>query len=408
MNAPDWIETLTGRNRRDLRAAAPAPQALPLLDPEQAALLRCWVRSDAQRRSRAALLKDAGPSGIEGAETLCDRLLADGWITRSERLKGGAWHWEAIAWHDLPRLQTLLGVAGPRQRAENRQALLDQAQDWLHDRRAAMGSPNSDLFDALRRALTQLDSERTLSLDRLAGRLALLRALVDWQDQQLSGTRRDFALHAGGATKALSAADWQWLEAGFDLEQLRVSRFAPMIWIAGDLTLSWDAGQSLSLGALHCLGVPADDVLQAAAVSPPQRWWLIENRASFERQARCLPPGVALVWMPGRPPMAWIHAMTHLLRRAPAPAWISADADPAGVDIACQVGASWQAAGLDWEPHQMGLEQWAATPQYWPLNDHDRQLLQRLLARSDLPAGLRALCEAMQTEGRKAEQEGWI
>ena len=56
----------------------------------------------------------------------------------------------------------------------------------------------------------------------------------------------------------------------------------------------------------------------------------------------------------------------------------------------------------------MDVAQWAATPQHWPLNEHDRGLLGNLLARTGLPGGLRALCEAMLREGRKAEQEGWV
>jgi hypothetical protein len=78
------------------------------------------------------------------------------------------------------------------------------------------------------------------------------------------------------------------------------------------------------------------------------------------------------------------------------------------VDIACTAGALWEARGLVWEPHRMGAEQLAATEQHWPLNDHDRTLLANLLARPALPPLLRTLCEAMQREGRKAEQEGWL
>jgi hypothetical protein len=56
----------------------------------------------------------------------------------------------------------------------------------------------------------------------------------------------------------------------------------------------------------------------------------------------------------------------------------------------------------------MGVAQLEAATQHWPLNDHDVALLQRLLARPGLPAPLHALCLAMQREGRKAEQEGWL
>jgi hypothetical protein len=108
--------------------------------------------------------------------------------------------------------------------------------------------------------------------------------------------------------------------------------------------------------------------------------------------------------------VSWIDASSSRgsrVRRADL-AWISADADPAGVDIACGVGALWAERGLLWEPHQMGVAQWQDTTQRWPLNDHDRVLLERLLARTDLQPELRALCEAMRRDGRKAEQEAWL
>lgn len=150
------------------------------------------------------------------------------------------------------------------------------------------------------------------------------------------------------------------------------------------------------------------DLARAEHVSTPARWWLIENRASFERQAIERKRGVVLVWMPGRPSSGWLAAVGHLLERAPAPAWISVDADPAGVDIACGVGALWASRGLAWEPYRMGITQWEATAQHWPLNEHDRRLLTVLLARPDLPPELKRLCERMQEDGRKAEQEAWL
>lgn len=407
MGTPDWIDMVKSRTRRERRADAPVPQTLPLLDPHQLGLLRRWVRSDAARRTYGTLIKEAGPSGIERAEALCTCLLQEGWIIRCEQLTGGTWQWDALIWRDLLRLQTLLGVAGPGQKAETRQALIDQAQGWLRSWSASATEPDPDLLDELEQATDQLADDRG-PLDRLTRRLDVLRALAAWHDAGASGTRRDFALRAADGTKALSAADWRWLESGFDLERLRIARFALMAWIAGDVTLYWPAGQALPLAHLHCIGLPLTDLLRMDAAQAPQRWWLIENRASFERQALSLEPGTALLWMPGRPPLAWRQAIRHLLRLAPAPAWISADADPSGIDIACSVGELWQSLSLAWEPHRMGVAEWTATAQTWPLNAHDRRLLDNLLARAELPVGLRALCKAMQNDGRKAEQEAWL
>lgn len=409
MGAVDWIDETRGRNRRERRADIPVPEALPaLIAEDRKTLLRRWVRNDATRRQRSTLIQDAGTTGIELADALCAWLLLEGWIIRCERLSGGAWQWDALIWRDLPRLQALLGVVGPGRRAETRQALIMQTRDWLQTWRTTAMAPDPDLLDELEQALEQLAEERSLPPERLARRLDLLRALAAWHDEGACGTRRDFALHAGDGTKALSGADWRWLESGFDLERLRITRFASMAWLAGDITLGWPEAQTMPLGHLHCIGLPLTDLDRITCATTPQRWWLIENRASFERQAHILESGTALLWMPGRPSTDWLVTIERLLRLAPAPAWISADADPSGVDIACTVGALWESRGLAWTPHRMGVDEWHTTPQRWPLNTHDHQMLERLLARPRLPDELRVLCLAMQAEGRKAEQEAWL
>ncbi len=404
------IETPRGRNSHELVAAFDVPQALPLLDAEERAVLERWGRSEAATRSRDALMKqaDAIGVGIEKAERLCQRLLHEGWISRREELKGGNWLWQSISWRDLRRLQGLLGIVHAGQRQQDRQLALEQARQWLRERsHAPQLRPDPDLLDELEQALASLEEEKTLRSDLLTGRLALLQALASWHDSGHQGLRRNFAMHARQHTKAVTLADWRWLECFFDLDRLGITTFAQMGWLAGDLALSWGA-RKLELAPLHCLGIALEDLKRVDALTTAQRWWLIENRASFEQQARQLPPGTALLWMPGRPSAAWLEMAAHLLRRAPAPAWISADADPAGVDIACTVGSVWTQAALPWEPYLMGLAQWEATAQRWPLNAHDRRLLQNLLARPELPASLQALCIAMEREGRKAEQEAWL
>ncbi|MDR7097643.1 hypothetical protein [Hydrogenophaga laconesensis] len=368
-----------------------------MLDPDHDAVLRRWARSDGARRSRSALLKDAAPVSIETAEALCDLLLRQGWIVRNERLVGGVWQWAFISWRDLPRLQELLGVSSPRLRVEERQALIEDAEAWMRSRAetADQAALDPDLLHEMGRALTLLGEEKALRLEQLAIRLQLLRAVAAWHDQGRQGSRRDFALHARGATKALGDADWRWLEATFDLERLRVTRFVAVAWLAGNLNLQWN-DQQIQIGPLHCVGLPLADLMRVSAASSPERWWLVENRASFERQARQLEAGVVLIWMPGRPSILWLEAIARVLELAPAPAWISADADPSGVDIACTVGAVWQAQALSWQPHRMGVAQLSESSQDWPLNDHDRRLLEILLARDDLPKELHELCLAMQ------------
>ncbi|MDR9835473.1 DUF2399 domain-containing protein [Herbaspirillum huttiense] len=379
------IETPRGRRGRELQSSGELPSVLPLLDAgERAALLR-WARGEAVTRSREVLLKEAGSAGlsIEKAERLCQRLLQEGWVSLREELSGGNWLWKSLSWRDLRQLQSLLGIAHAGQRQQEREALLTQSRRWLEMRTQASASValDPDLLDELTAALDALEADKSL--------------------------RRNFALHARDLTKALSNSEWRWLDSMFDLERLGIANFAQVGWLAGDLVLSWQA-RRVELAPLHCLGLPLEDLQRCDCITPPQRWWLIENRASFEHQAHQLAAGVALLWMPGRPSAAWLETVSHLLRLAPAPAWISADADPSGVDIACTAGARWTRAGLAWEPYQMGLAQWENTTQRWPLNAHDRRLLAELLARPGLPESLRALCVAMQAEGRKAEQEAWL
>lgn len=404
-----WCDTPVRRDVRDRCAAGPVPGALPLLGPQDLKLLRLWVRDDNASRGRASLLKLAGASGIERAELLCDCLLREGFLSRREHLVRGSWQWQRITWRDLEALKRLLGVGSKSQREAVRQAMLADGTRWAEERRgqAAQEALDPDLLDEVDGALEQLAREAALKPEVLQGRIALLRAVADWHDAGGEGLRRDFALQARGDTKAIGAADWRWLEASFDLERLRIAQFAPMLWLAGALALRWGERQ-VDVDALHCAGLPLGDVARAESASRASSYWVIENRASFERQAQARQPGQVLLWVPGRPSAAWMDAVAHLLRLAPAPAQVSADADPAGVDIACTVGALWEAQGLRWEPARMGVEEWSATSQKWALNAHDRLLLERLLARADLPPSLRSLCEAMQREGRKAEQEAWL
>lgn len=405
-----WIDREPRRGVRVRSLDAPVPQALSLELSAHRELLAHWVKDDAATRTRPVLLKQAAGAGIERVEAVCEQLLRTGWIERRERLQGGHWHWDSINWRDLDRLRELLGVTGRQHRAAQRESLLQEAQAWLAARRESgtQAPADPDLLDEMDQAFSQLAQDTALRHEALATRVALVQALAEWSDSGAQGLRRDFALKARGDTKSIGAADWRWLEASFDLERLRISPFAPQLWMAGTASLQWASGR-VDLAPLHVVGLTLTDVLQMQRMeAPPSSYWLVENRASFERQAQGLAPGVMLLWLPGRPSSAWLEAIGHLLRLAPAPARVSADADPAGVDIACTVGALWEAQGLGWEPHRMGLAQWESTAQRWGLNDHDRSLIERLLARSELQPELRALCEAMRREGRKAEQESWL
>ena len=289
---PVWIATPKGRGERLRRADLPVPQELSVEALRHRAIWERWVRGERQAAGRGTLLKEAADAGIEAAEAACDLLLREGWIERRERLQGGSWQWDRVVWRDLERLQRLLGVAGRQQRETERRDGIADAKEWLRGR-ADTRQPtalDADLLDELTRAMRQLESDGALPLETLRLRLALLRAVADWHDRGEQGMRRDFALRALGDTKALGAADWRWLEAAFDLERLRVAQFAPMLWMAGEASLWWGE-RRIDLSPLHCLGVPLEDVARTEAFGPVARYWLIENRASFERQARGLSAG---------------------------------------------------------------------------------------------------------------------
>jgi hypothetical protein len=401
----NWQDVHSRRGVRQRTAAHEPPHVLSLLSKEDKDLLATWVRKDHASRSRDALLREVGIANIDRAEALSDWLLREGWITRKEKLQGGSWHWEGLTWRDLDRLKALIGVGSRTQRDEARSQRFEQAQSWLQ---SLPQDIDRELHNSVAQTVDQLAGENALRVDVVSTRLDLLVSLVEWCFEEMNGTRRDFALFAGEHTKSISASDWKWLERHFDLESLGVSHFLPVIWLAGDIQLKWE-DRVLDLAPLRCLAIPVEDILSVSAIrQAPDHWWLIENRASFERQSGQRPNRSLMAWLPGRPSQDWLKAIGQLLQLAQAPLKVSADADPAGIDIALTVGELWESHGQLWEPYRMGIEEWQAVSQKWPLNDHDAALLHRLLVDSRLPRQMVELGKAMLTEGRKAEQEGWL
>ena len=236
----------------------------------------------------------------------------------------------------------------------------------------------------------------------------LLLALLEWQQAQRTGLRQDFALAARGHTKGITATEWDWLDAHLPLDTLGIGRFEPLFWLAGALALQRDGEHLLELQPLGFVGLPCRQWAAPWSVHRgPARYWLVENRASFERQAAQLQAGVCLIWLPGRPCDAWLQAMRWLLSQAPAPADISCDPDPAGIQIALTAGQLWSDAGLHWQAQHM-------SPQAWQggitraLNDYDRRVLSELQAHPHMPDALAHLRDHMLASGQKAEQEGWV
>lgn len=388
------IETTTSGRTRRARAATKPWDCLPVLTSLRRDLLVRWVRGDAPIRRWTTLRALAGAVELENADALLEQLLEAGCVQVVEQFRAGRWWPQQVHWIELPRLQRALGLSS----SADRDAVRESALRTLDDIAATA--------DILSGAALGLSAAR-LSTALLVSRSELLQALAVWTAEQRSGVRQDFALHARPHTKAITEAEWRWLDAELDLAALGVERNAALLWLGGPMTMQTVPGAS-SLRPWPFIGLPLDALEELTRVdSPPEFYWIIENRASFERQARKRGHGVCVLWVPGRPSSAWLEAVARLLVHAPAPARISADADPAGIEIALTVGALWTRQGCAWEP--LAMEPMRLTDgKALPLNDYDRASLARALGRADLPADLRELATAIEQLGKKAEQEGWL
>jgi hypothetical protein len=369
----------------------------PLTGAQQTVLLK-WLKSDAQERSWQSLLQVADSSHLEVADALLQALLLCGAVALKEELHHGQWRPWRVVWTDLEGLQTLAGVPTRTQREADKANLATDLQSLAQLHPWLAVAAHSVLTDALP------GTSR-------ATRAELLQALVVWQQAQRQGMRQDFALAARGHTKAITNTEWDWLEATVPLETLGIGRFEPLIWLAGSIALGVAAepnGLQASWAALGFVGVPCRSLAAGLQVThAPKAYWLIENRASFERQSARLPQGTCLVWLPGRPSAAWLQAMRYVLSQAPAPASISCDPDPAGIQIALTAGALWDEAGVAWQVGHMAADIWRAGITL-PLNDYDRRVLAELQAGPALPPDLAALRDYLLASGIKAEQEGWL
>ncbi len=397
-----WHIEMRGKHKRT-RQSFQNFVALPALRPAQLAVLQRWLKSHAQERAWQSLLDAAGKDALDAVDGLRDELLAAGALAVKEEFKSGQWRVARIVWRDLPAVQQAAGVTTTAELAAQRD---DLAERWR-----ALADEHPWLAAAAQ-AAAQVNAAVQ------AQRLPLLLALLEWQQAQRTGLRQDFALAARGHTKGITATEWEWLDAHLSLENLGIGRFEPLLWVAGSLGLqtkstgiqSTDSQgeQFLVLQHMGFVGVPCRQWAAPWSVcQAPKRYWLVENRASFERQAAQLPAGVCLVWLPGRPSEAWLQAMRWLLLQAPAPAAISCDPDPAGIQIALTAGQLWADAGLCWTAEKMSPDVWKDGITR-ALNDYDRRVLAQLQEAAHLPAALADLRDFMRDSGLKAEQEGWV
>lgn len=369
-----------------------SPATAETLPAEWRALAVRWLRKVPAAGSRwETLTKAAGPADYPLAQRLLEWLLGAGWVVVTEERRNGAWWPTHVEFREVAELRTRLGLPDPG----------EPARQWatLQDEIEFPGHPDLVV------AMSSLDG---LPPARAIERARLLQAVARWRDDGRYGTRRDFAHFARGATKAITATEWRWLEDAVDLAGEGIDRHTPLLLVAAPLTLQLPDG----IVALHCApdfaGLTPATVAAVSGVSGRiAHWRLIENKTSFERCARSREADTAVVWLPGFPPTWWRETMSRLIALAPAPAEIACDPDPAGIAIALETAKLWDAAQLDWRPWRMDFADLANLSRRAPLTPADCALLDGLLSRP-VPDSLMPLAKWIADHGEKGEQEGYL
>jgi hypothetical protein len=352
-------------------------------------LLIKWIKASSPKRKWDTLLAQAGSRRIHLAHELLDALLRSGLVEVEERRQSGRW---LPAWVNFLESSTLRHQLGLPDKEALAELFRAEALHAFEDSRLENAQQSLNAFPpqfALRR-------------------LTLLRALDNWLIGQRFGTRRDFSLFARGATKAISGAEWEWLDRHLNLVELGIEKHIPAIWIRGPVILL-RGNLSLDLRLVDdCIALTPDTLSNLTSIKGHIGCWrILENRTSFERVARSHGDRDFVVWLPGFAPLWWRKSIAQLLALCPAPALVACDPDPAGIEIALQTALIWDAAGLSWEPWGMDVETLSNLPSCLPLRENDKEQLQRLL-RQPLPTRLRALADWMLVHDKKGEQEGAI
>jgi hypothetical protein len=375
--------TSLSKTRRQ-RVSDQPPLGLDTLPDDWRQLLKRWVKRGGDSRWET-LKGDAGVGRQKLAQALLDWLLDNGWVALTEKFERAEWWPYRVQFQQLAPLRAALGIADADAISEN----------WQTARNAL--PPDTPLLDAL----------DALPPKTARARADLVTALARWQLEQRSGTQRDFALFARGTTKAVTTAEWAWLAIATDLAEWGIERHTPLLLVAAPVMLHLPQGVlNLAACADFCALTPATLAAATSADGMPANWHLVENRTSFERVARNRAPDTGVIWLPGVPPGWWREAVAHLLTLAPAPAAIACDPDPAGVAIALQAGALWQAVGRDWQPWHMDIATLQSLPSHSSLNEWDSARIAQLQQTPGLPATLNALLDYMQQHKVKGEQEG--
>lgn len=379
----------TLRGKRLRRSFSVTPVTLGSWPTAWQELLVDWIRASLPKRKWDTLLLAAGNQRVRFADELLDALLCGGWVEVEERRQSGRWQTVWVNFLDLAALRHHFGLPDKDALAETFRV---ESLHTLQDSRLAHAQQSLDAFSpnvALRR-------------------LVLLRKLDVWSIEQRFGTRRDFSLFARGTTKAISTAEWEWLERYLDPVEWGIEKHTPALWLRAPIVLlREDLHLDLSL-VDDCIALTPGTLNSLTGIKGRIGCWrLLENRTSFERAARRYGNQDLVVWLPGYAPTWWRQSVTRFLTLCPAPALIACDPDPAGIEIALQAARIWDEAGLSWQPWGMDVETLSGLPNCQPLSQNDREQLQRLL-QQPLPVSLQVLADWMLIHAKKGEQEGAI
>jgi hypothetical protein len=352
-----------------------------LLGNERTLVKTLLVRAGSSVRAKTLFSKAGNARHV--AIDAVDFLLHQGWIEVSEKRRGSIWELVEIRWIEPDDLRLALGVETKAARASRRATLLE-------------GVPVDERVAILHSSLSAL-SDTTL-----ARRSRLVAALDRWCLDQRTGTRVQFSLFAFGDTKSFMASDWTWLERHVGLEGLGISQHTPTIVLRAPVALASERGV-LDLRAVPDMISLSPDTLRAVerVEGAHGGWLLIENRTSFEDVARRLGDRFIVVWMPGFVPDWWLEALQHLVTLGGGRAYIAADPDPAGIEIALRASRPWED---NWEPWAMSADDLARTGVGRALTTDDISRLSRL-ENVSLDATLAGLASALRERGRKGEQE---
>lgn len=378
------VSTLRGRRRR--KGAALRLKDITLWPTSWRELLKEWLKQGGPRRKWEGLLKCAGGRRVNEASQLLESMLKAGLIEIEERRSQSRWQ---PLWVEFLEEETIRESVG----LPNREKIRRLAEEQLK-----VPFQNS-ILEELEASLPGMPPDRAIR------RHTILVALDHWISEERNGTRRDFAFLALGDTKGVSSAEWNWLESSLMLEDIGIFRHTPAIWLRAPLSLISTKGTLNLRGVRDCIGLTPETIKDVNGIEGGvEEWLLLENRTVFERTARQSSTD-GVIWTPGFAPGWWKDGVARILDLCPAPALVACDPDPAGIEIALDVGQLFTERSLSWKPWCMDVATLSALKRKKSLSEDDRDRLKRLLSRP-LPESLKALSLWMIENGEKGEQEG--